>query len=389
MRATQSPESVAKASFQRDIAPYLAAGVRRILCSLPEWIFLKLCEIRLRAGRPLIVRIEDRDRLVTGSGGLAKLPQDAYTTTPEDLSVTFELLVSSSIYAWEDALKAFHVTLPGGHRAGFCGTVVTDGGKIKTVKNVSGCAIRVARDLPGICSRALPYLMGKSGGIESTLIVSPPGSGKTTLLRDLVRAISNGVPALGFDGLRVCVIDERSEIASCRAGVPQRDVGLRTDVLDGCLKSEGMLLALRTMSPDVVATDEMGSEPECRAAVEAVYAGVSVISAAHGSSHRDVIERPSFALFRAKRVFKRIVVLSSRLGPGTLEYIVDADVEKPIFVGPVRLTAGEENGSALLISPAGDGRKTVGSGRHHRWVLVAGQPPRPGTFPKTEHVASI
>ncbi|MGE5577000.1 MAG: stage III sporulation protein AA, partial [Syntrophothermus sp.] len=159
--------------------------------------------------------------------------------------------------------------------------------------------------------------------ILSTLIISPPQCGKTTLLRDLARQISDGAPAIGLIGRKVGIVDERSEIAGCYHGVPQNDVGLRTDVLDTCPKAEGIMLLLRSMSPEVVVTDEIGGEEDVEAVEEACHAGVAVIATAHGHDLAELLRRPGTGRLIREGHFQRAVVLSRREGPGTLEVIVE------------------------------------------------------------------
>ena len=97
-----------------------------------------------------------------------------------------------------------------------------------------------------------------------------------------------GKSAVHWPGMKVGIIDERSEIAGCLRGVPGFDVGPRTDVLDGCPKAEGMMMMIRSMSPDVLIVDEIGRPEDAEAVIEALHAGISVIATAHGSSIQDM-----------------------------------------------------------------------------------------------------
>ena len=99
-------------------------------------------------------------------------------------------------------------------------------------------------------------------GFESTLILAPPGGGKTTLLRDMARVLSQS--------LNVALADERMEIAACRDGEPQFDVG-QCDVMSGGSKSEVMTMLLRSMSPQVIALDEITGERDAAALIAASY----------------------------------------------------------------------------------------------------------------------
>ena len=122
--------------------------------------------------------------------------------------------------------------------------------------------------------------------------------------------------------LRVGMVDERSELAAMRDGVAQLPVGLRTDVLDSCPKAEGLMLLLRSMSPQVLVCDELGREEDVLALEEAANAGVKVITTAHGRDEKDLLSRPVLARLLSRNCFERIVILSRRLGPGTIERVI-------------------------------------------------------------------
>lgn len=300
------------------LAPRVAALLGRALPGLPA----PLEEIRLRQGRPVQLVLSSGDRFVTPAGGLTHDPGQAERPTPDDLSRTFQLMARGSVYAWEDEVRGGFLTLQGGHRVGLCGRAVTEGGRIQTLKQVASLNIRIAREVRGAASTLLPRITG-GGRLISTLIISPPQAGKTTMLRDLVRQVSAGVPGLGLPGCKVGVVDERSEIGGCLDGVPQRDLGPRTDVLDACPKAEGMMLLIRAMSPEVLAVDEIGRPADAEAVMEALHAGVAVVATAHGYSLEDISRRPALAGLISAGAFARAAILSRSRGPGTVEQVVD------------------------------------------------------------------
>ena len=275
----------------------------------------QLEEIRLRAGRPLMVRSRQREIALGG-----------YCVTPGDLQSVLLLITEYSLYARDEELKRGYLALPGGHRAGFTGRTVLEGSQVKLLRDISGINIRIAREIKGAGEPLLPSLYcAKNRRVRHTLIVSAPQAGKTTILRDLARLFSNGDAAKGRPAFNVGIVDERSELAGCYLGEPQLDVGMRSDVLDGCPKAEGMMMLVRSMSPQIVVTDELGRPEDARAVEEAVNTGATVLATAHGQSMTELCRRPSLAYLLEKKMFERIVVLSRRKGPGTIEGIYDGE----------------------------------------------------------------
>jgi stage III sporulation protein AA len=310
--------------FDREILPMLAPRLQALIQTACRGLAAPLEEIRLREARPLQLVLAGGDRFVTPAGGLTPDPAAAYVPDRDDLTRTFQLIAQGSVYAWEDEVKSGYLTVPGGHRVGLCGRAVTEGGRIRTLKQVSSLNIRIAREVPGSAARLLPELI-RGGRLLSTLLISPPQAGKTTLLRDLVRQVSAGVPALGLRGCKVGLVDERSEVAACYDGVPQRDVGPRTDVLDGCPKAEGLMLLIRALSPQVVAADEIGRPEDAQAVMEALHAGVTVLATAHGYDVADVARRPALHTLMEAGAFQRAVILGRSRGPGTVERVMDLE----------------------------------------------------------------
>lgn len=156
-----------------------------------------------------------------------------------------------------------------------------------------------------------------------TLIISPPGCGKTTLLRDIVRQLSNG--GIRRRGMTVGVVDERSEIASCYMGIPQNDVGSRTDVLDCCPKDRGMIMLIRSMSPEILAVDEIGGMEEVDALRYAINCGCKMIATVHGSSMDDIRRRYAISNLVDGKVFERYIILDKSRGVGSVAGIYDME----------------------------------------------------------------
>lgn len=138
--------------------------------------------------------------------------------------------------------------------------------------------------------------------------------GKTTLLRDITRNISNGI-LNKLQGLSVVVIDERGEISSSYRGVMQNDLGIRTDVINDIPKSIGMKIAIRSMAPQVLIADEIGSEDDSEAIKYAMCCGVKGVFSAHGNSLEDVMKNPELKGLIQDKIFEKIIIIKSRHGP--------------------------------------------------------------------------
>ena len=284
----------------------LPENIRGPVADLPEHVLKGLEEIRIRACGD--IRVVSRNQEI-----LVALKKQA-GVTGGDLETILNNLLDYSYYAYEEELAKGYITIEGGHRVGVCGRAVLDKGKVTLIKDISSLNIRRGREIPGAGERALSHVLDKETGLQNTLIVSPPKCGKTTLLRDLIRLLSGS-------GVRIGLCDERSEIAGTFQGRPSYDLGPRTDVLDGCPKAEGMIMLIRAMAPDAVATDEIGKEEDMEAIETAVCAGVKVLTTIHGKSYDDVIASNIGPLV-SKGVFSRLIFLTNQPRTGTIGEIL-------------------------------------------------------------------
>lgn len=264
--------------------------------------FDRLEEIRLRQGKPVIYYQEGKEYVTD------------CITDQNMLMEVMEYVTSYSRYAYENELRQGFITVEGGHRIGICGKAVYENGKIKNIQHISSINIRVSHEVPGCANILFPGILEK-GKLLHTLIISPPGRGKTTLLRDLIRQISDGNSFIR--GHTVGVVDERSEIGACYGGSTLNNLGIRTDILDSCAKTDGMMMLVRSMRPEILAVDEIGGEKDMEGIAHAMNAGVVITATIHGDS----IDRIKKNAFFTK--FRRYVIMSREGKAGEIEGIYD------------------------------------------------------------------
>lgn len=285
----------------------------------------QLQEIRIRVDKPIVLLMGGREVFLNFRGEFQGNAENAYCVARHELEELLNHLCHYSLYSFEDEFRQGFLTVSGGHRVGIAGQVVQEGnGTIRTIKNISYLNIRIAHQVKGVADGVLPHLY-EDGRLKNVLIISPPGCGKTTLLRDLIRQVSDG-NSYGT-GRCVGVVDERSEIAGSCQGVPQNDIGMRTDVLDGCPKTQGMMLLLRSMSPQVIAIDELGGEEDMKALRMAAYCGVGILATAHGESIENVAERFQWGNAFREGMFDLFLILGRKNGrPIVREIIKKEDI---------------------------------------------------------------
>ena len=262
-------------------------------------------DVRFITGKPLSLRYPDGVYYICAGGVLTKAAHNAVNVNERHIDELIERLTGSSIYAVKEQIKNGYITIEGGHRAGIAGTAVTDNGCVEFIKNISAVSIRLAHEVPGAANGLLPYMLPA----RSMLLVSPPGCGKTTMLRDLARGLS-------YKGLTVAIADERCELAAMHNGRSAFDLGCRSAVLDNCPKHEAMMMLLRSMSPDVIVTDEIGTHKDAEAIRTIMNSGVAGIASVHGRDAHQLTGRRTIS--ELMQMFDTIVTVSPRLGAGTI-----------------------------------------------------------------------
>lgn len=257
-----------------------------------------LQEIRIRVSKPIILKQRNSDIVLQ------------HIVTNEELLHILERFCENSIYAYKNQICEGFLTIKGGHRIGITGSCVIENGKIINIKYVSSLNIRIAREVKG-CSNAIinEIIDIDNQTILNTLLVSPPGKGKTTMLRDLVRQISNGINERKFKGKIVGLIDERGELAACYRGIPQNDVGIRTDVIENVSKAKGVEILLRSMAPEIIACDEIGTHEDVQAIEKMLISGVKGIFTMHGNNMEDIKKNIEINKLIEENQIEKIIVL--------------------------------------------------------------------------------
>lgn len=292
-----------------------------VLRALPVSVKAAAHEIRLRTARPVTLSLPDRIVFITEKGSVAQ-PQSGclLKADKQEMEEAFRTICNSSVYAHQNEIRNGFVVLRGGHRAGLCGTAVVSDGAVSNIRDISSINLRIARQIRG-AGRAAAAVLTRGGRIDDTLLFGPPGCGKTTVLRDLARIFSSGLSAAGY--CKVAVVDERGEIAATFFGQAQSDLGPCCDILDGYPKGEGMMQAIRCLSPDVIVCDEIGGREEAGAVQACLNAGVAVVASAHAGSIAELKARPQIAVLLETSAFKTAVQLKGRQEPGVIHAVYD------------------------------------------------------------------
>ena len=282
----------------------------------------KIQEIRIKVNKPVIINTANEELVLDYLVSKEELKYSTYQPVKyrKELKYIITKISSYSLYAFEEEMRQGYITFRGGHRIGLAGQCVMENGRVKILRNISSITIRICKEVIGASNKIMPYI-SSFNKVYNTLIVSPPKCGKTTILRDIAKNISNGFSRINLKGKKVAIIDERSEIAACYNGVPQMNVGIRSDVLDNCLKTNGIIMAIRSLSPEVIICDEIGTMHEIEALSMAFNSGVKMILTVHGIDLEDVSRRKSLKELIDENILERIIVLSCKNGPGTLEKV--------------------------------------------------------------------
>lgn len=260
-------------------------------------------EIRIRINLPIIVKLAEKEKIID------------YKVSTEDINYIFQKICENSIYAYQNQIANGFVTIKGGNRVGIVGTAVVQNGKVTNLNYVSGLNFRIAQEIIGCSNKIMPNII-RGETIYNTLIIAMPGMGKTTLLRDIIRNLSNGFTDgnTKIKGQNIAVIDERGEISATYRGGSQNDLGIRTDVLNDIPKAIGMKMAIRSMAPQIIAADEIGSVDDVNAIQYAICCGIKGIFTAHGNSVEDVKKNTELKSLIDNKIFEKFIIIKKEDG---------------------------------------------------------------------------
>lgn len=312
-----------------DVIKYLDADIRERLNKLSSDEKRSVQEIRLRTNQPIMLSTNNEDLFLDDQNKLHTNREKAsLIVNKEAIFNSFQMCCNYSIYAYEEEIKQGFITLKSGHRVGIAGSVIYGMNGIETIKDINSLNYRISKEILGVSDEIMKHIICSKDSIYHTLIVSPPQCGKTTLLRDIIRNISNGFESLNFSGVKVGVVDERMEISGVHKGELQMNLGIRTDVLSSCPKYEGIMMLIRSMSPQVIATDELGNEKDIKAIHEALKAGVKLIATVHGTDIKDIMTKPYLKEILRENIFEKAILLDNSKGVGTIKKVVDLNKYK-------------------------------------------------------------
>lgn len=296
-------------------AGYLSRRIYTAIKPLNEDFLKSVCEIRMRTGKPLSFVTFEGISFLTSTGRVTGIPNSsALVVSSADIKESFQRICEYSVYSYSKDISAGFITVGGGHRAGIYGTAVYDGNSVSGVRDVSGINLRISREFKGCAAQLTASVF--SDEMRGLLLCGAPSTGKTTMLRDMARLVSDML----FK--KVAVVDERGEIAAVARGTAQNDVGINTDVLDGYRKADGIIQAVRTLSPQLIVCDEIGGRDDCEAVRLGVNSGVAFAAAVHAADVDELKNKTPIMKLIKCGAFEKIAFLQSGK-PCCVEKIID------------------------------------------------------------------
>ena len=282
--------------------------IRTALIKIPDKIKNNIQEICIRINSSIIIFTQNKSYFVGKNGEITPEDPKSLLISQNDILETMKILCNFSIYSYQNQIKEGFITLKGGHRVGISGTAVINNNEIINISDISSINFRISREVLGCSDRIFDKFGLNIGG---TLIIGPPSSGKTTILRDMARRLSTSFEADKL--IKVSIIDERREIAASYQGVPQQDIGF-SDVLSGFPKAEGIIRAIRTLSPKIIICDEIGGVEDAEAIKKSLNSGLGIIASIHAKSTDEMANSFRIKNILSSGAIKRAVLLDSNPG---------------------------------------------------------------------------
>ena len=304
----------------KQIINILPKRIKKIIGEFSKEEFDRFQEIRLRAERPVVIIINGTSYFINSNFKLtAFLPDNPVKVSFEEVTESFNNACGYSVHSHLKSISAGYVTLSTGDRVGIAGEAICEDDKIIGVKNISSLNIRIAREHKNSAEEIMKYIY--TGSLNSIIVAGEPLSGKTTMLRDIARRLSGENLSKYY---KTVIVDERNEISGSNGGKYNNDLGMNTDVLTGYPKKEGIICALRSLSPDIIICDEVGDIEEVSAIEQGLNCGVKFIVSVHASSRDELILRPQIRRLIKSGCFDKIVLLNNAARPCTINKIFEA-----------------------------------------------------------------
>lgn len=271
----------------------------------------KVQDIVLRTERPICVYINNEQYYLTKNGCLTQSlsSQELAVASQQQVAECFNNACGYSVYSHINEIKEGFITIKGGHRVGITGTAVVSSGEVMNVRDISTVSVRISREIIGCADKITRDFYKDRGGI---LLCGSPCSGKTTVLRDVARLLS-----AEYAG-RVSLIDTRGELAGVCQGMYQNNIGL-CDVMDGYPRSKGIEQAIRSLSPQYIVCDEIGSHSDVQALLSGVNSGVRFVASIHADNREELLRHKNANEILGTQAFNKILFLSGRASPGVVK----------------------------------------------------------------------
>jgi stage III sporulation protein AA len=292
--------------------------VRETAVKVPPDIASGITEIRLRAGLPIMATTSEGNMFLHNDGSLSHSKENSFICDRFDLLETFKIVCEYSVHSYQNEINQGFITMRGGHRVGLCGCAVVEDRAIKNIKNITSLNFRVAKSIRGAADKIIDEFI--SCGIQNSVIIGAPSSGKTTVLRDLARQIADG-----FNQTKVAVVDERGELSAMYGGTQLFDLGQSTDCLFAYPKALGIEIAIRSLSPEVIVFDEIGSAAELNASADGFSAGAAIITSVHANDAKDFCSRKIGKMLLDSEAFNKFFFLEGSKNPGKISRILSRE----------------------------------------------------------------